>query len=192
MGLLYVWRLWDRASLEQRCKQLTRCNKFRLLILLLIFLIQLYMSRTTTRPSSGALFECIYSFWYSAPILLPTGNKVEMELHLNSILNSWTTATQLILSVLCAVILCEYGECNNITEGIGRNDSFYLSNCMFLFQKIVHSCVLFLRCNPTDVISTFWRQVKPVYKPYVTGIYRSTGCFNCTVRINRQDGSSND
>jgi len=33
-----------------------------------------------TRPSSGALFDCIYSFWFNAPILLPTGDRVEMEL----------------------------------------------------------------------------------------------------------------
>jgi len=36
--LMRLWRLWDRASIEQRYKQQTRCNKFRLLILLLIFL----------------------------------------------------------------------------------------------------------------------------------------------------------
>jgi len=29
-----------------------------------------------TRPSSGALFDCIYSFWYNAPILLLAGDKV--------------------------------------------------------------------------------------------------------------------
>jgi len=42
-----TWRLWDRASLEQRCKQPTRCNKFRLLIFLLIFLNQFYVFRAT-------------------------------------------------------------------------------------------------------------------------------------------------
>jgi len=30
-------------------------------------------------------FDCIYSFWYNAPILLPTGDKVEMELHLSPV-----------------------------------------------------------------------------------------------------------
>ena len=40
------WCLWDRASLEQRCKQPTRCNKFRLLI----FLNQLYMFWATISP----------------------------------------------------------------------------------------------------------------------------------------------
>ena len=38
------------------------------------------MFRTQIHPSSGALFDCIYSFWYNAPILLPTGATVEMEL----------------------------------------------------------------------------------------------------------------
>jgi len=37
-----------------------------------------------TRPSSGARFDCTYSFRYNAPILLLTGDKVEME-HLNLI-----------------------------------------------------------------------------------------------------------
>ena len=32
------------------------------------------------RPSSGALFDCVYSFWYNAPTLLPIGATVEMEL----------------------------------------------------------------------------------------------------------------
>ena len=31
------------------------------------------MFRATIRPSSGALFDCIYSFWYNAPTLLPIG-----------------------------------------------------------------------------------------------------------------------
>jgi len=30
------------------------------------------------RPSSGA-FDCIYSFWYSPPMLLPAGVMYEME-----------------------------------------------------------------------------------------------------------------
>jgi hypothetical protein len=37
----WTWCLYDRASLEQRCKQPTRCKKFRLLI----FLNQPYMFR---------------------------------------------------------------------------------------------------------------------------------------------------
>ena len=38
----------------------------------------------TNSPSSGALFDCIYSFCYNAPPLLPTGATVEMEhFHLN-------------------------------------------------------------------------------------------------------------
>jgi hypothetical protein len=47
---------------------------------LLIFLIQPYMFRATNSPSSGAFFDSIYSLWYSAPTLLPTGATVEMEL----------------------------------------------------------------------------------------------------------------
>ena len=35
------------------------------------------------RPSSGALFDCIYSYYYNAPTLLLTGAKFEMEFHLN-------------------------------------------------------------------------------------------------------------
>ena len=53
----------------------------QLLFRLLIFLIQPYMFWATNSPSSGALFDRTYSFWYSAPTLLPTGATVEMELH---------------------------------------------------------------------------------------------------------------
>ena len=44
-----------------------------------------HISGRQFRPSSGARFDCIYSFWYNAPPLLPTGATVEMELafHLN-------------------------------------------------------------------------------------------------------------
>ena len=37
------------------------------------------------RSTSGALFDCIYSFWYNSPTLLLTGATDEMELtfHLN-------------------------------------------------------------------------------------------------------------
>jgi hypothetical protein len=53
------------------------CNKFRLLI----FLNQLHMFRATNSPIFRSTFDCIYSFWYNAPILLSTGDKAEMELH---------------------------------------------------------------------------------------------------------------
>ena len=57
-----LWRLWDRASLEQRCKQPTRCNDCRLLIILLIYLNLLYMLRATNSPIFWSTFDCIYSF----------------------------------------------------------------------------------------------------------------------------------
>ena len=38
------------------------------------------MFRATNSPILRALFDCIYSFWYNAPTLLPTGVTVEMEL----------------------------------------------------------------------------------------------------------------
>jgi len=46
VSCLFLWCLWHLASLDQRCKQPTRCNKFRLLI----FLNQLYMFRATNSP----------------------------------------------------------------------------------------------------------------------------------------------
>ena len=46
----WIWRLWDGASLEQRCKQPARCNKFRLLIFLLVYLNLLYVFRATNSP----------------------------------------------------------------------------------------------------------------------------------------------
>jgi hypothetical protein len=39
----------------------------------LIFLIQPYMFGATISPILRSTFDCIYSFWYSAPTLLPTG-----------------------------------------------------------------------------------------------------------------------
>ena len=57
-----IWRLWDRASLEQRCKQQTRYNNS----VYWLFYWSIWICSTCfgrqTRPSSGALFYCIYSF----------------------------------------------------------------------------------------------------------------------------------
>jgi hypothetical protein len=41
------------------------------------------MFRATNSPILRSTFDCIYSFWYNAPTLLPIGNTVEMERHLN-------------------------------------------------------------------------------------------------------------
>ena len=37
------------------------------------------MFRETNSPILRSIFDCIYSFWYNAPTLLPTGATVEME-----------------------------------------------------------------------------------------------------------------
>ena len=50
--------LRDRASLEQRYKQPTRCNNFRLLI----YLNLLYLFRATNSPISRSIFDCIHRF----------------------------------------------------------------------------------------------------------------------------------
>ena len=75
-----IWHLWDRALLERRCKQPTRCNDFRLSI----FYWSIWISSTCfgqqTRQSSGVRFDCMCSFWFNAPLLLPPSDKVEMEL----------------------------------------------------------------------------------------------------------------
>ena len=48
---------------------------------LLIFLNEPYMFRATNSPIlRNTFFNCMYSFWYNAPTLLPTGATVEMEL----------------------------------------------------------------------------------------------------------------
>jgi hypothetical protein len=59
-----IWRLnsWDRASSEQRCKQPKRCNKFRLLILLLIYLNLLYRFLATNSPTFANTFDSTYGF----------------------------------------------------------------------------------------------------------------------------------
>ena len=37
------------------------------------------MFRATNSPILRSSFDCIYSFWYNALIMLPTGATVEME-----------------------------------------------------------------------------------------------------------------
>ena len=50
---------------------------FRLLIYLLIFLKSaLYVSGDKFAHPQEDFFDCIYSFWYNAPKLLPTGTPV--------------------------------------------------------------------------------------------------------------------
>jgi len=56
------WRSWDHLSLEQRYKHPTRCNNFRLLIFLLVYLNLLYMFRATNSPIFRSTFDFIYSF----------------------------------------------------------------------------------------------------------------------------------
>jgi hypothetical protein len=46
--------------------------------LLTFFKSGLHVSGDKIRSSSGALFDCIYSYWYNAPTALPTGATVEM------------------------------------------------------------------------------------------------------------------
>ena len=45
--------------LEQRCEQPARCNNFRLLIFLLIYLNMLHMFRATNSPIFRSTFTCI-------------------------------------------------------------------------------------------------------------------------------------
>jgi len=39
----------------------------------LIFLIQPYVFQATNSPILRSIFDCIYSFWYNEPTLLPAG-----------------------------------------------------------------------------------------------------------------------
>ena len=45
-----------------------------------LFKSALHISGDKLAHPTGALFNCIYSFWYNTPILLPTGDKAEMGL----------------------------------------------------------------------------------------------------------------
>jgi len=56
-------------------------NKMQLFWLIFLFLISSTGFGRCLRPSSGAL-DCIYSFWYCPPILLPAGIMDEMELNI--------------------------------------------------------------------------------------------------------------
>ena len=86
LGTKYLdsWCSCDRTLLEQRCKQPTRCNNFSFINLLNS---ALHVSGDKFAHPQEHFFDCtnIYSFWYNAPTLLPTGATVEMErqFHLN-------------------------------------------------------------------------------------------------------------
>ena len=64
------WRSWDRASLEQRCEQPTRCNNFCFfLIFLFIYLNLRYMFRATISPILRSTYLTVYTafgtiHWY--------------------------------------------------------------------------------------------------------------------------------
>ena len=60
--ILFVcfWRLWERASLEQRCKQPTRCNNFRLFIYWSVWIWSTYFGQQTR--SFSVVLLTVYSF----------------------------------------------------------------------------------------------------------------------------------
>ena len=90
-----------------RCKQPIRCNNFRLLIFLLIYLNLLYIFRATNSPIFRSTFWLYVQRWYNAPILLPTGEKVEMELHE---VPSQPCHRSAAISVHCMYQRCTYSE----------------------------------------------------------------------------------
>ena len=57
-------------------------QQFSFIGILLIYLNLLCMFRATNSPIFRGSFDCIYSFRYTAPILLPTGDKAT-HFHLN-------------------------------------------------------------------------------------------------------------
>ena len=77
----WIWCLWDRASLDQRWKQQTRCKNFRLLIFLLIYSNLLYMFRATNSPILRSTFWLYIQFctmhrycFRPVPTLSPVGS----------------------------------------------------------------------------------------------------------------------
>ena len=73
---------------------------------------QLYMFRAIFRPSSGEL-DCMYSFWYCPPILLPAGVMDEMEPH------PWPQRAAISVDIIRS---CEYSQVLlMIGEDISRN-----------------------------------------------------------------------
>ena len=63
---------------EHVVKFVMTTNKMQLFWLIYLFLVSCTYFRWRLRPSSGAL-DCIYSFWYWPPVLLPAGIMDEME-----------------------------------------------------------------------------------------------------------------
>ena len=54
-------KIMKSRHFSPQCKQPTRCNNFRLLIFLLIYLNLLYMFQATNSPIFRSTFDCIYS-----------------------------------------------------------------------------------------------------------------------------------
>jgi len=80
--VLSILRSWDRASLEDVNNQQDATNSVCWSFYWSIWICSTCFGRQT-RSSSRVRFDCMYSFWYNAPMLLATGDKGEKEFHLN-------------------------------------------------------------------------------------------------------------
>ena len=71
---IFSW-LTDGNSVRWPCTTMQATNKIQQIPFIDPFIDLfnlLYMFPATNSPILGALFDCIHSFWYNAPILLPT------------------------------------------------------------------------------------------------------------------------
>ena len=67
---LDIWRLCDCASLVRRRKQ---PNKMQKLFAFINLFKSAHVSGDKFAHPQEHFFDCVYSFWYNAPTLLPTG-----------------------------------------------------------------------------------------------------------------------
>ena len=116
----------------------TRCKNFGLFIYL--FLIRSTCFGRCLRPSSGAI-DCIYSFWYCPPVLLPAGVLNEMKLQFHLILDTsrqqyrWTIS-EAVNSVKCS---WRWEKTSPETWKPIRNKEISQNNCILLV--VIYNCL---------------------------------------------------
>jgi hypothetical protein len=120
---------------------------------LLIFLNQPYVFRGKNSPILGITSDCIYSFLYNAPTLLPTGDTVEMELFLNQPYMFQATNSP----ILRKASECIYSFLYNAPTLLPTGDTFemeiWLVACLVVLVMHAHTDIYFARIS-----QEIWRE----------------------------------
>ena len=102
-----------------------------------IFLNQPNTFRETNSPILRSTFDCIYSFWYSALTLLPTGATVEMEVPSQP----WhRSAAEAVPKAVYTIKKCSWGWANLSPETCWADLKILIN------EKVAAACWLFKLC----------------------------------------------